>query len=219
MNNILVDKKTGLNYRENSTDESTLNEVRSEYKELYPFCENKVILDCGANIGAFTYHALKNDAKKVICYEPEKNNFKVLQAQNFNNVELFNKAVDKSDGTILLYSPKHRSGCKIATDSFTINYVKGRLSESIDAVSFDSQLKKYKPDILKMDIESAEYNLNLENLPDYIKYIAIEIHYEHNYENAEKLLKTLRKQFKELDIREKRMFQRMFASIFIGERK
>jgi len=217
--NILKDKKTGLLYRENSSDEITLKDVKSEYKKLYPFCKDKTILDMGANIGIFTHYALENGAKKVICYEPEEINYSILLNQNFKQVELHNVAITQSDSFIMLYSTPIKEGKKISTDNHSIKQIRGRTAKQVESLNFRKQLDLHQPDILKVDIEGAEFILDFKNLPECIKYIAIEIHYQLDEICSDKLLEVLRDQFNELDFKMKNMFKKKFAAVFIGERK
>ena len=79
-------------YRANTTDENIINEILNKQayrkKKINFFIEeDDVWLDGGAHIGFFSLYASKNNAKKIYCFEPEKENFSLLQ----QNIEMMKK--------------------------------------------------------------------------------------------------------------------------------
>ena len=71
-------------YRKNTTDENVIKEILTKQaykkKKLNFNIESKdVWLDGGSHIGVFGLYASINRAKKVYCYEPETENYKILQ--------------------------------------------------------------------------------------------------------------------------------------------
>lgn len=127
--------------------------------EIYNFnseTRNPVIIDCGANIGLSILYLKKiYPESHIIAFEPDSNIFKTLEEniKNFNlsDIELFRKAVWKSEGFLEFASE--------GSDA-------GRLSEEEES---ESDVQKYKVptvrlgnylkkpvDFLKIDIEGAE---------------------------------------------------------------
>ncbi|QOR55440.1 MAG: hypothetical protein SHS37scaffold145_91 [Phage 71_18] len=71
-----------VNFREGTTDEVCFREVwdQAEYHGAEPYLQGAVVLDVGANVGAFTLWALANGARLVHAYEPEPGNRAMLEA-------------------------------------------------------------------------------------------------------------------------------------------
>ena len=168
-----VENKTGLLYRKDTYDLFVLSEQKKEYKELFKRCENQVVLDIGGNCGYFAHYCVENNCKKVISFEPDPENFEVLKNQDYhkkNKSECFNVAIGPKKGTIELYINKNKN--KGMHSVFKVN---GRKPIEVPMRSFNEVLKKYKPKILKMDIEGAEFLLDWNIFPSNIDLIAMEI--------------------------------------------
>ena len=131
-----------------------------EYKV---FKNIKNYVDLGAHIGLATiwYH-LFNPSMKIYCFEPDQNNFQILQ-KNFqqnslSNYTLFNEAVSNKKGIANFYNIKHKiynldSGLKLnlnlPNQTFKVKTTKlSTLIKKLKRVSF-----------IKMDIEGEEYNV------------------------------------------------------------
>lgn len=73
-------------------DQSALNSYMKYFKE------GGVLLNIGANIGCYAY-AFVNKARKIICFEPNKEAFDCLEynLSKFKNVELHFKAVSENE--------------------------------------------------------------------------------------------------------------------------
>lgn len=157
-------------------DDSMIGESIANY--LIPEIDYKgmVCLDLGANIGAFTQIALDSGASKVCTVECDARNFEKLQAtyKNDDYVDLIYAAVSGlSDKTLKIFkSSSQNAHCSTSIES------KMKFSEydEVENIHLKKLLKKYNPDIIKMDIESAEYTL-IDTLIDYCpKYLFIELH-------------------------------------------
>ena len=98
-------------YRKNTTDENVIKEILTKQaykkKKLNFNIESKdVWLDGGSHIGVFGLYASINRAKKVYCYEPETENYKILQ-ENIRlihntystKLESFQYAINQTGGT------------------------------------------------------------------------------------------------------------------------
>ena len=157
-------------------DDSMIGESITNY--LIPEIDYKgmVCLDLGANIGAFTQIALDSGASKVCTVECDARNFEKLQAtfQYDDYVDLIYAAVSGlPDKTLKIFkSSSQNAHCSTSIES------KMKFSEydEVENIHLKKLLKKYNPDVIKMDIESAEYTL-IDTLMDYgPKYLFIELH-------------------------------------------
>ena len=93
-------QKTKLLYRIDTIDAQMINDCLYHYKNVS--FENKIILDLGANIGGFTYMALRNNCKQIIAIEPDKYNFDLLKLNiNDNKAILLQGAITVDDITEL----------------------------------------------------------------------------------------------------------------------
>lgn len=153
--------------------------------ELLPLRKNDTVMDCGAYIGTFTAAALEQGAKWAVCYECAPKNVPLLE----ENMRRYGKRV-----TIMRYAIVGTHGwtkVKLNLSGFSgANSVipsKNRPKfVEVEAVSFRAQLRHYRPTILKIDVEGAEYEM-LESLKpgdlESVHGIFIEFHPHPNREN------------------------------------
>jgi len=159
--------------------------VNSIYKiELSP---NPLIIDCGANIGlSVIYFNKLLPGAKIIAYEPDDINFKLLNenVKQLNNgkVELNKSAVWVTNGFIS-FENTGGLGSKIGTGNESNN-------AKISCIRLRDKLIE-KVDLLKMDIEGAEYNV-ICDIKDRLHFINnIFIEYHGNFEDQSHLLEIL----------------------------
>lgn len=128
-------------------------------EEIYKFTSsinNPLILDCGSNIGIsiIYFKNLYPDAR-IIGFEPDKEMFDICQYNcqqfNLNDVNLVNAAV-WSENTELNFLADGALGGHLTLDD------KNLISTKVNAVKLSSYLDQ-KIDLLKMDIEGAEYEV------------------------------------------------------------
>lgn len=152
-------------------------------EENYYFFPNgfnpNVIVDLGANVGysALWYRKYFPQAK-IIALEPEVKNFKILK-ENINSksgISVLKKAIWYKDEVLYLKNPKALSW------SFEISKLKVMNSQRIEGITINTLMDQFgidKIDLLKIDIEGAEYDL-FSNEPmdwlDKIGSIMIETH-------------------------------------------
>ena len=171
---------------------------------LKPKYEN--VVDAGANVGVFTFFLLKNKiAKNITCVECDYAALKDLQknVEINSNVKVIPKAISDKNTQIKFY----HSDCNpvisstLAPDKLKHHFAgtKGDVAYTVDTVTIKELIDDLKIiDLLKIDIEGAEYELIL-NLDDslfkYINNLFIECHFfEQNYkEKYDSLLAKLRK--------------------------
>lgn len=213
MGGLYRESNTGLWCRENTLDEYVIKE-QSSYKELLNIVGNRTVMDIGANIGAFAYSALQHGCKKVISIEPDPDNIKMYKKQHLDSILIEGAASDKN-GYAKLYINSHKN-----KGLHSLQPVNGRESVKVKTYSFIDLLEKYRPSILKIDIEGGEYGLPLDNIPSFVKAIAIEIHlqYGNNRDMAVPLIKSLKEQFPRV-LHDTHITEKNWTTLFIGRRK
>ncbi len=126
---------------------------------------SQIFLDLGAHAGYYTllYKSLTKETT-VYSFEPVDSNFQFLQKHikinNFKNVIQFNKAVADTEG-VLRFARGNSVGGKLSMDG-DMNVTAVKLSRLIDEKIIEF------PDLIKMDIEGAEYQV-LKDLEPYLK--------------------------------------------------
>mgnify|MGYP000241403155 CR=1 FL=1 len=157
-------------------DDKMIGESITNY--LLPEVDYKdaVCLDLGANIGAFTQLALDSGASKVVAVECDLRNFEKPQSAYSNDdyVDLVYAAVSGlPDKTLKIFKATSQNA---HCGTSIMNKIKFNEYDEVENIHLKKLLKKYQPDIIKMDIESAEYTL-MDTLIDYHpKYLFIELH-------------------------------------------
>lgn len=206
------ESKTGLWCRENTLDEYVIKE-QSSYKEFFALMEGKRVADIGANIGAFAYNALKAGANEVVCFEPDPDNVKMFRKQNLN-AKLISRAVADKTGTREFYVNTGKN-----KGLHSLQPYRGRDVIKVRTVSFQEVLERYKPQLVKIDIEGGEYGLNL-NLPEYVEAICIEIHLTAKGHRSlgKALTKRLAEDFPYV-LHEAHITDKNWTTLFIGKRK
>jgi FkbM family methyltransferase len=121
------------------------------------FADTGIVIDIGANIGAFTLFAAKMGAKKVIAVEPEPHNIELLRmniAENKKHSDC--EFIVETDGIA------GRSDSAFITDEHgdsRISDVKESGKSQINLITLDMLFGKYGLeyiDVLKIDIEGLE---------------------------------------------------------------
>lgn len=125
--------------------------------------QGDIVLDCGANIGAFTRKALDRGAKTVVAIEPAPENLECLRRTFQEEVAagrviIYPKGVWDKEDVLTLHLHEQNS----AADSFLIQdeHAPGKTVQAplttIDRLVADLKLERV--DFIKMDIEGAEPN-------------------------------------------------------------
>jgi len=124
-----------------------------------------VVLDCGANIGAYTWEALSAGARLVVAIEPSERNVECLRRNFARQIEdgrviVYPKGVWDKDDTLTFHVFENS-----ALDSIVMvtrpEEQKQSHTVSIPVTTIDHivrELKLEKVDFIKMDIEGAERN-------------------------------------------------------------
>lgn len=154
---------------------------RENYKVDFPTSE-PFIIDCGSNIGlSIIYFKSKFPKSTIIGFEPDPKIFNVLKknVSGFEKVTLHNKAVSKEKGKLSFVSEGGFSGrLNDEADSGNVIVVEAEpLTYYIDR----------KIDLLKIDIEGAEYEVLQEIQPKLQMVDKIFIEYHSIYGKSQNL--------------------------------
>jgi FkbM family methyltransferase len=156
--------KMTVTFRQSTGDVFTLYEVigREAYRLPMQIGEEvKIVVDLGANIGLTSlYYATLFPSAKVICVEPEPNNFDLLKTnceQNGLHWTCLQQAIGGSSGKAMLsrhyYANQHSVLSGTTNDKDAIE---------VEMIKMDDLIREQKIDtidLLKVDIEGAEYDL------------------------------------------------------------
>ncbi|MDO8594371.1 MAG: FkbM family methyltransferase [bacterium] len=163
-----------------------------------------IVLDLGANIGAFSLFALeavRQRGGKIFAYEPDESNFKILQK---------NIALNQGAGVIIaikeaIHTSEGGQEFFLSAQEYAHSLVEEQLggasvgSQKVQCTTIEKVLKKYDleaVDLLKLDIEGSEYEVLYQFPPELfkkIRNIVLEIHLHSRYSSKE-LVSFLEKQ-------------------------
>ena len=139
---------------------------------------DKVCLDLGANVGGFSKIAMDFGASKVIAVECDPRNYNMLadSFQDSENVELIHGAVSGlEEDTIKIYkNNSQKNHCSTSIIKKKNNQFKEY--DEVQNVRFNDLVETHKPDIIKIDIEGAEYGILEDVLAYYPDVLFIEMH-------------------------------------------
>lgn len=155
-----------------------------------------IVIDLGANEGAFSNEILKKYKAQCYAVEPNKNIFS--QLINVNIVKL-NYAITKENGPLNFYISKNGETSSVIKD-FENNWG-NRGIDVVEGITWNSlidllELKNKRINILKVDIEGSELDLidsfNVDNLSN-VEQLTIEFHDWLNVSLHERTINAIRK--------------------------
>lgn len=124
------------------------------------FADTGIVVDIGANIGAFTLYAAKMGAKKVIAVEPEPHNIELLRmniAENKKHSDcqfiVDTSAIGRENSDEAFINDAHGDSAVIRNREMSDGMVK------VPMITLDALFGKYGLeyiDVLKIDIEGLE---------------------------------------------------------------
>jgi len=138
--------------------------------------KGKVVLDIGGCAGSFSKLAHDNGAKQIITVEPHPLNLEVLK-KNCPYSTIIEAAVVPEDfigDNISFFEAK--TGCLTIGSTSIPKRLSTRNEIKVKAVKFKELLELYKPDVIKIDIEGAEFDIITEALPEYVNQFIAEFH-------------------------------------------
>lgn len=187
MEKVAYRKRSGMFVRLGTSDDLVIDEA-IDYNPLFIDCKNTdIFMDIGANIGSVSKIASKY-TKNIICYEPDEDNAEMAIRNIGEKAPVLKYAISNDGKPIKLYQAGSNKG-KISTVR------KSKDFKEVQSLPFKTQLKVFKPTLIKIDIEGGEYNIDLTNLQKKIKGLAIEIHKINGIEEMKNLYNILNKQF------------------------
>lgn len=172
-------KHKGVWVREGTWDIGVVDQQRGH--DALGIEPGDVVLDIGGNIGSFARYAVERGAKFVLTVEPERDNFEVL----LTNVRDFGDAVRPFEAAVVSREVHEREGGEIpiyineeginkATHS-TVP-VRGRPFVMVPTVTLDELFTYAQFTAVKVDVEGAEYGLELDELPSSVTKLNVEYH-------------------------------------------
>ena len=139
----------------------------------------KNIIDCGANVGySALFFADKFPGAKIICVEPAASNFQQLEfnTRGYTDITLLHAGIWYKNGTVSIKKEDEWAA------SFEVQEINDASSSSLRGITIDQIAKENQfetIDILKIDIEGAEFELFSNNPHQWLsitKCIVIELH-------------------------------------------
>lgn len=116
---------------------------------------DRTVLDLGAHIGAFSYLALSSGAKHVVAIEPQPQNFELLErnlSRFAGRYRLERKAVWFSPGRFKLFGHDYAN-----SGGYSLFFSFGGQAVEVETISNLGEVFGGVPDIVKIDVEGAEY--------------------------------------------------------------
>ena len=174
----IIKHKSGLWIWEGTCDIYVPGQVK-DYALLS--LEGKTVLDLGAHIGAFSKKAIQSGASQVIAVEPLEDNY-VLFTRNleeYENVTLIPAAVV---GSICTEETRPFWLCMGDTSAHSLVQARGRTEVVVNTVKINTLLEMFNPEVVKVDIEGAEYDVLNKMINDgsihYIKKLFVEFRWD-----------------------------------------
>jgi FkbM family methyltransferase len=159
----------GLRYRKG--DQLIIGEVPGVYGNV-PVEPGDTVLDLGAHVGIASRLFLAKGARRVVCVEADPANVPLLRRNLAGKpAVILPAAVGAAAGRTSFYTRSDRGyvGSILADPD--------RRRITVPVVPFSGLLARFKPRVVKSDIEFSEYELpEFRFLPDYVRVVAMEVH-------------------------------------------
>jgi FkbM family methyltransferase len=139
--------------------------------------EGELVMDIGAHVGGFSLMASRLRGARVVAFECAPDTYEILKLNSDGEKILpFQQAViGGTDVTIDLYLSKNHLGEGSCMPSTVPTARRDKIQ--VTAVNFTDTLWAYKPDVLKIDVEGAEFYYDYKVLPQNLRSICIEFHF------------------------------------------
>jgi len=161
----------GLTIRTDTLDQYVVGET-ANYKDFTRRIAGLFVWDVGANIGAMSRTLLDAGASRVVSFEPEPDNVRLLRRNAPEATIIPAAMVDHHEETTRFYisSGKNKGGHSTVE-------MRGRSYLDVPSVNVETMLEQYSPEAVKCDTEGGEYAIlaRIAQWPT-VQYIAAEIH-------------------------------------------
>lgn len=166
--------------------------------DCYDIQNLKTVLDIGANNGLFSRYLVERGCENLYLFEPNLEATKNINSilGNYPSYELIEKAVSVNDGELTFYITDNNTTIGSVSREHVANHAEPKEIKipSICLKTFVNQKGIQKIDLIKMDIERAEYEI-IENLEEEIFNMTdsflIEFHYNDGI-NVTKLIEKIK---------------------------
>jgi FkbM family methyltransferase len=157
-----ISRKSILKIRKNNPNDLWMCDIDMDksFFNLVKKIRPEKIIDIGANIGRYSIHFSEIENSKVICFEPQKDNFKALEGNislnKRKNISPYNQGIFDKNTKLDLNICEENCGA----NSLVIE--RGGKKEKITVSKLDDFLKEKgfgKVDLIKIDVEGAEINV------------------------------------------------------------
>ena len=182
-------------------------QVTKVIKNVLSRPRSQTFIDLGAFVGRHTVTAYKILRKRkvfrIVAVEPDPNNYRQLEKNigGFEGIQLVNEAVSVSDGEEDFHLGKSHSGL---SDSGSVlptewhvkdGYLSGERIR-VRTVRLDTLIKRFgleRVDLIKMDIEGAEYPVLTDPSLDLSKVenMVVEVHYRYGSRESQEIMRAL----------------------------
>lgn len=166
--------KNAFHLRKATSDVTTFYQCifHAEYDIELPL-DPKVIVDLGANIGLTSaFFKSQYPEAMIVAVEPEQSNFELLEKNlsGLSNVNTVKAGVWKRDAHLRIVDNNQ------GHYGFTVEEVANESEDSIEAISIESIMTKYKIDfidVLKVDIEGSEKEVFEQNTKSWLSKVGV----------------------------------------------
>ena len=156
---------------------------KNEYEGLLDVNENDVVYDLGANVGVFTKHILnQSPVKEIYIFEPTKRLIPYLEKTflGLENVRIFEKGISGENKECVFHLFANSvSNTLLDFNGKNETYEGYEIVECINLEDFIKQNNLLSPTIIKMDIESSEYeslNSSTDEFFSTVRLLLLEYH-------------------------------------------
>jgi len=156
---------------------------QNEYEGLLNVNEDDVVYDLGANVGVFTKYVLnQSPVKKIYIFEPTKRLIPYLEKtfSGLENIHIFEKGIAGENKECVFHLFDNSvSNTLLDFDGKNETYKGYEIVECINLEDFIKQNNLLSPTIIKMDIESSEYeslNSSTDEFFSTVRLLLLEYH-------------------------------------------
>jgi len=156
---------------------------KNEYEGLLNVNEDDVVYDLGGNVGVFTKYILnESSVKKVYIFEPTKKLIPYLEKtfSGLENVHIFDKGISGENKECVFYLFNHSvSNTLLDFEGKNETYEGSEIVQCVNLQDFINQNNLLLPTVIKMDIESSEYESLDSSTDDFfstVKLLLLEYH-------------------------------------------